>query len=114
MRDLIGVNLVKGIGVGIDVESPNLQKDIDSNMSDLVAKMQSTVNYETAMTKARVTANNNSSGVSSSIENINENNVTIENRILLDGREVAEVTTPYSDKISGKRLSLVERGLALG
>ena len=52
MRDLIGVNLVKGIGVGIDVESPNLQKDIDSNMSDLVAKMQSTVNYETAMTKA--------------------------------------------------------------
>lgn len=113
MRDLIGTNIVKGIGVGIDVETPNLQKDIDSNMSDLITKMQSTVSYETSMTKARVVANN-LSGSSDSIENINENKVIIQNQIMLDGREVAEVTTPYSDKISGKRLSLVERGLALG
>ena len=56
MRDLIGVNLVKGIGVGIDVETPNLQKDIDSNMGSLVAKMQSTVDYETAMTNNKVAA----------------------------------------------------------
>ena len=54
MRDLIGVNLVKGIGVGIDVETPNLQKDIDSNMSGLVAKMQSTVDYEAAMINNKI------------------------------------------------------------
>lgn len=55
MRDLIGVNLVKGIGVGIDVETPNLQKDIDSNMSGLVAKMQSAVDYETALINNKIT-----------------------------------------------------------
>ena len=54
MRDLIGVNIVKGIGVGVDVETPNLEKDIDTNMSDLVAKMEATVGYERAMTTARV------------------------------------------------------------
>lgn len=58
MRDLIGVNIVKGIGVGIDVETPNLQKDIDSNMSDLVYKMQSTVDAE--MSKIYINANANS------------------------------------------------------
>ena len=39
MRDLIGTNIVKGIGVGIDVETPNLEKDIDANMKDLLTKM---------------------------------------------------------------------------
>lgn len=58
MRDLIGVNIVRGIGVGIDIETPNLQKDIDSNMSDLTYKMQSTVNAE--MSKIYVSANANS------------------------------------------------------
>lgn len=114
MRDLIGVNIVKGIGVGIDVETPNLERDIDANMSDLVAKMSATVDYETAMTTTRVVANNNSSGGYDTIENINENNVTIKNHIMLDGREVAEVTVPYSDKINGQRLNLAKRGLSLG
>lgn len=113
MRDLIGVNIVKGIGVGVDVETPNLQKDIDSNMSDLVAKMKGVVDYETAMTTARVVAHNNSSAGYDTIENINENNVTIKVPVILEGKEVAEVTAPYSDKINGKRLNLAKRGLSL-
>lgn len=114
MRDLIGVNLVKGIGVGIDVETPNLQKDIDANMSDLVAKMSATVDYETAMTTGRVVAYNNSMQ-SDSGNNIDdyENNVTIKVPVILEGKEVAEVTAPYSDKINGKRLNLAKRGLSL-
>lgn len=58
MRDLIGVNLVKGIGVGVDVETPNLEKDINDNMADLTAKMKGTVDYETARTSTVVAAKN--------------------------------------------------------
>lgn len=75
MRDLIGVNLVRGIGVGVDIETPNLQKDIDSNMSDLVARMSSTVDYETAMTTARV-ASSSYRSIPSSVINNNDNGVT--------------------------------------
>lgn len=38
-RDLIGVNLVKGIGVGVDEETPNLEKDLETNMSNLLDRM---------------------------------------------------------------------------
>lgn len=115
MRDLIGVNIVKGIGVGIDVETPNLEKDIDANMADLLYKMQSAVDYETAMTTARVVAHNNSMQ-SDADNNINstESNVTIKVPVILEGKEVAEVTAPYSDKINGQRLNLAKRGLSLG
>lgn len=58
MRDLVGKNLMKGIGVGVDLETPNLSKDITDNMSDLTAKMQATVDYETARTTTNVTAKN--------------------------------------------------------
>ena len=91
MRDLIGTNIVKGIGVGIDIETPNLEKDIDSNMSDLVAKMQTTVDYETAMTTARVVTKNNSSDGNSinSSEGIPEGSVFIlKNEI--DGQSIGE------------------------
>lgn len=91
MRDLIGTNIVKGIGVGIDIETPNLEKDIDSNMSDLVAKMQGTVDYETAMTTARVVTKNNSSDGNSinSSEGIPEGSVFIlKNEI--DGQSIGE------------------------
>ncbi|WP_438939497.1 phage tail protein, partial [Clostridioides difficile] len=30
-RDIIGANIVKGVGVGIDVETPSLEKDMDNN-----------------------------------------------------------------------------------
>ena len=115
MRDLIGTNIVKGIGVGIDLETPNLEKDIDANMADLLYKMQSAVDYETAMTTARVVAHNNSMQ-SDADNNINstESNVTIKVPVILEGKEVAEVTAPYSDKINGQRLNLAKRGLSLG
>lgn len=77
MRDLIGVNIVRGIGVGIDVETPNLQKDIDSNMSDLAYKMQSTVNAE--MSKVYVNANasstNNIKSQTTAIARLNDDDI---------------------------------------
>lgn len=99
MRDLIGTNIVKGIGVGIDVETPNLEKDIDANMSDLVAKMKGTVDYETANTTARVVAHNNklSGGVEESDTKTGKQ--VIENHIHVDveGKEVAYAIAPYQD-----------------
>lgn len=38
-RDLIGVNLVKGIGVGFEEETPNLEKDIKTNVDDIINTM---------------------------------------------------------------------------
>ena len=99
MRDLIGTNIVKGIGVGVDIETPNLEKDIDSNMADLVAKMKGTVDYETAMTTARVVSHNNnlSGGVEES--DTKSGKQVIENHIHVDieGKEVAYAIAPYQD-----------------
>lgn len=76
MRDLIGVNLVKGIGVGIDVETPNLQKDIDTNMLDLVAKMQSAVQFE-HYKSIPLSAFSNLSNAHTNVTNNNNNGVTL-------------------------------------
>lgn len=76
MRDLIGVNIVKGIGVGVDVETPNLEKDIDANMADLVAKMQASVDYETAITNRTITSRNSNIGMNQGSITNNDNAVT--------------------------------------
>lgn len=87
MRDLIGKNIVKGIGVGIKLESPNLLKTADEEIGMLTSKLQATVNYETARTTASISANANKAanvsnttqtitnehGVSLTIENFNNN-----------------------------------------
>lgn len=103
MRDLIGVNLVKGIGVGVDVETPNLQKDINANMSDLTAKMKGTVDYETAVTTARVVAHNNSlsGGVETDGTISKENPITVVAKFIIDGKEFTQtVVAPNQDVLS--------------
>lgn len=103
MRDLIGTNIVKGIGVGIDIETPNLEKDIDSNMSDLVAKMQTTVDYETAMTTARVvTYNNKLSGeVDIDDNDPKERPIIVEAKLIVDGKDFTqEVVAPNQDVLT--------------
>lgn len=47
-RDMIGKNLVKGISVGVDVEAPNLQEDLENNLSNVTAGLQATLDTETA------------------------------------------------------------------
>lgn len=102
MRDLIGTNIVKGIGVGIDIETPNLEKDIDSNMSDLVAKMQTTVDYETAMTTARVVTHNNVlSGVDIEDNDPKERPIIVEAKLIVNGKEFTqEVVAPNQDVLT--------------
>lgn len=103
MRDLIGTNIVKGIGVGIDVETPNLEKDIDANMSDLVTKMQGTVDYETAMTTARVSAYNNTLSGGNEIDNNNskERPIVVEANLIVDSKEFTQtVVAPNQDVLT--------------
>ena len=76
MRDLIGTNIVKGIGVGIDLETPNLEKDIDANMADLLYKMQSAVDCETAITNRTITSRNSNIGMNQGSITNNDNAVT--------------------------------------
>lgn len=80
MRDLVGKNIVKGIGVGVDIETPNLEKDINTNMSDLIYKMQSTVDYETSKI-SDINSNRGRSGITTVTNNDNGivQNVTIVN-----------------------------------
>ena len=75
MRDLIGVNLVKGIGVGVEKEIPNLERDINSNMGDLVYKMKSAVSFEHSSSVPASVSNINTRNSSSSVIN-NDNGVT--------------------------------------
>lgn len=102
MRDEVGKYLVQGIGVGVDMETPNLQKDIDANMSDLVDKMKTAVDYEVAMTTERVTSssyrnipatvtNNNDNGVTQNVTIVNPERTPSENARALRkvGRELA-------------------------
>lgn len=108
MRDLIGTNIVKGIGVGIDVETPNLEKDINANMSDLVAKMQGTVDYETAMTTARVVGKTNTLSIDNDSKSggIPEGSVFILKNDI-DGESLGETVYKVVDgklALSGKRV----------
>ena len=79
-KNLIGANIVKGIGVGIETETPTLETNIDSNISDLVARLQNTVDYESARTTASIAASaNNSAGTSTTTQTIqNDNGLTLQ------------------------------------
>ncbi|NME66033.1 tape measure protein [Clostridium cadaveris] len=81
MRDIIGKNLVKGISVGIDTEMPDLDKQINSNINELAAKLKGTVDYETAKTSAIVAGSriNNTTNTITHNDNGITQNVTIVN-----------------------------------
>ena len=102
LRDEVGKYIPQGVGLGIDDEMPNLQKDIQANMSDLIAKMQGTVDFETARTTASVVAQHNLS-----IEKDNQtvdttdkanNNQTFIAKLIVDGKEFTQtVVAPNQD-----------------
>ncbi|WP_270670724.1 phage tail protein [Paraclostridium bifermentans] len=96
MRDLIGVNLVKGIGVGIDVETPNLENDVDSNMKEITAKMQKSIQSEQMKLAStfnlkgnyEVNQNNTDTDIINILNSIMSNIKNIDPKIFLDGKEL--------------------------
>lgn len=101
MRDIIGKNLVKGISVGIDTEMPDLDKQINSNINELAAKLKGTVDYETAKTSAMVaggrinnatnTITHNDNGITQNVTIVNPERTPSENARALKkaGRDLA-------------------------
>lgn len=78
-RDMIGKNLIKGIGVGIDVETPNLEKEVDGNLEDLTRKMRATIDFETTKVSGNMAMNSSYRAAMEapySIVNNNDNGVT--------------------------------------
>ncbi|AVP64115.1 phage tail tape measure protein [Clostridium botulinum] len=78
MRDEVGVMLAKGIGVGVDIETPKVTKDILDNMDNITAKMQATVYQEQARTSKSMTAR-----VNKTINNTNETVTNNDNGLTL-------------------------------
>lgn len=80
-RDLIGVNLVRGVGVGIDKEAPNFEAKLNKNISRLTNKLKATVNFETSKMQANIIANTDfKAGKESSLMS-NKNNETSEKNV---------------------------------
>jgi len=112
MRDEVGVMLAKGIGVGVDIETPKVTKDIVDNMDDITAKMQAAVYQEQARTSRAMTA-----GVNKTINNTtetvtnNDNGLTLKvdkfiNNTKQDIKDIAEELEFYR-----KRNSLATGGV---
>ncbi|ADL50005.1 phage tail protein [Clostridium cellulovorans] len=99
LRDEVGKFIAKGIAVGFVAEVPKMQGDIDSSMSDMVARMQGAVGCEIAATTANVASNNSAITKDNAINDtlMNSNGKVIENHIHVDieGREVAKAVAPY-------------------
>lgn len=74
MRDQVGKYMAQGVGVGFENESDNLEKSMNKNLNNIVAKMQATVSMERLRAvPSGVTSINNTSH--SNITN-NDNGVT--------------------------------------
>lgn len=97
-RDQVGKYMAQGVGVGFEDETKNVERAMEGDFEHLVAKMQATVDYERAMTTARVVAHNNSN----SLPNENINSGIPEGSIFIlknemDGQSVGEVVYKIVD-----------------
>lgn len=102
-RDEVGKYMAQGVGVGFEDETKNVQKSMEGDFEYLVAKMSATVDYETAMTTARVVVNNNVlSGAVETDDSISkENPVTVVAKFIIDGKEFTQtVVAPNQDVLS--------------
>lgn len=115
--DEVGKWIPPGIGEGVSDQMPKLEKQTESEMQELAKKMQTAVNVETG----KITLDKN---VEQTYKVDQENGQSFDDRktevviegethvhVDLDGKEIAEVTTPYIDENLGKRYDLEERGV---
>lgn len=103
-RDQVGKYMAQGVGVGFEDETENIKSSMKKNLSDLTAKMQATVEYETVNTSAGVIAkNNNITGESAD----NKDTVSgakapiiVHAHLDVDGKEFTQtVVAPHQDEL---------------
>lgn len=111
MRDEIGKNLALGIGVGLEDETPALNRTIDREMSGLAKQMKATVDLETQKTGHRVAG----TSTYTAKEIIKEEKASEETPVSgdlytiieVEGKEMMRIMTPY---MSEELYRLIRRG----
>ena len=113
----VGKWIPPGVGEGIKEQMPELEDETNKEMQALAQKMQAAVNIETG----KISIDKNTSQTYKVDQENGQSfddrktNVVIEGEthvhVDLDGKEIAEVTTPYIDENLGKRYDLEERGV---
>ncbi len=107
-RDQVGAMMAKGVGVGFEDETKDIQNDMQKNLSDLTAKMTSTVNYETSRTSSGVVARG-TQGIITDIatsEDIKDGDIFMVKNYM-DSEEISEYTYKKTDgkfAMAGKRV----------
>lgn len=74
MRDLVGINIVKGIGVGFEIEMPNLNKITEGKIGDMTKRIKAAVQLETSKVCSNVVGGQMNGMFNSSITN-NDNGI---------------------------------------
>lgn len=98
MRDIIGKNMIAGIGVGMEEETPKLERISVNSAQRAVAGMQSAVfNRSNAVTSQMVSPM--TSGVSSQDKNMSVmlQKGSITGTVIMDGTKVGELVAPIVD-----------------
>lgn len=99
-RDQVGKYMAQGVGVGFEDETDSIRKSMENDLSGLVAKMSATVDYETAITTARVVSyNNRKQDVNYNDSKASSTNKILEIPVIIDGREVVRAIAPYQDEL---------------
>ncbi|SUY47051.1 phage protein [Clostridium putrefaciens] len=107
-RDQVGAMMAKGVGLGFEDETKDIQNDMQKNLSDLTAKMTSTVNYETSRTSSGVVARG-TQGIITDIatsEDIKDGDIFMVKNYM-DSEEISEYTYKKTDgkfAMAGKRV----------
>lgn len=117
----VGVWSAEGYGNGFEDKFLDVEKDINSEFNSFIDSinltalvdvtsdiMGASVASGTNITNNYTTVNSLSPVPSSGDE---QREITINVPVQIDGKNVAEVTAPYNDKLSGQRLNLSRRGL---
>jgi hypothetical protein len=116
-RDVVGANIVKGVSVGIELESPNMNKQLEDSfkslsnvkVSGLVSKLKASVNSQMAISSTSVVASKINVGTSDSTNSNNDvpEGSTFIVKNYMDSDEISEYTYKKVDgkfAIAGKRV----------
>lgn len=99
MRDIIGKNLTLGIGVGIEEGMPELNRDVDRELTDFTRRMEAVVELETAKTgyRAAGTSTYTTRGIIKEEKASEETPVSgdLYTVIEVEGKEMMRTMTPY-------------------
>lgn len=110
-RDQVGKYMAQGVGVGFENETENIKKSMQKDLSNLTAKMKTTVDFETSKTSRAMTARANKTTNNTTETVTNDNGLTLKvdkfiNNTKQDIKDIAEELEFYR-----KRNSLATGGV---